>query len=72
MMEFRWVTKALSGPWLVTHNLALLNALRYGQASLNRGSGRVITLRHFASIEERSTDGDNASAPLNCNAASRA
>jgi hypothetical protein len=55
MTEFRWVSKALSGPWFVTHNLALLSAMQYGQASIDYENGKVITLKTFASIEERST-----------------
>lgn len=59
MTEFRWVTKALSGPWHGTRNMALLSALQYGQASVNRGKGRIIILRAFASIEERDLDLDD-------------
>jgi hypothetical protein len=53
MTEFRWVTKALSGPWLDSHNKALLNAVHYGQAHVNTGKGSIATLNRFASIEER-------------------
>lgn len=53
MIEFRWVTKALSGPWLVTRQQALLSAMEYGQASVNTEKGEIITLRGFVSIEER-------------------
>jgi hypothetical protein len=60
VIEFRWVTNALSGPWQLTRNLALLSAMQYGQATINRGKDRVITLRTFVSIEERQTDGKAA------------
>lgn len=56
MKEFRWITKVLSGPWFVTRNLAMLNAVHYGQATVNEGSGAIITLHAFASIEERNTE----------------
>jgi hypothetical protein len=53
MIEFRWATKVLTGPWRVTRNQALLSAMEFGHASLNEGKGSVIMLRSFASIEER-------------------
>ena len=53
MSQFRWISKALVGPWCATRKAALSDALGYGQAVVDEGKGAVITLRHFASMETR-------------------
>lgn len=53
MPQFRWMTKVLVGPWCLTQNEALCDAVQHGQAFLNSGGGPIITLRPFTSIEMR-------------------
>lgn len=53
MIQFRWVSKALTGAWCRTQNDALFDAVGHGQAFLNSGAGHIITLRPYASIEQR-------------------
>jgi hypothetical protein len=53
MTQFRWAGKAVVGTWYATENKALYDAVTFGQATLNPGKGRIISLRSFASIERR-------------------
>jgi hypothetical protein len=57
VVEFRWKSQAVAGAWCKTLNAALYDAMKHGQAFLNPGKGHIITLRPFASIEERADTG---------------
>ena len=53
MSQYRWITKVLVGPWLLTKKEALCNAVVHGQGYINPGKGEIVTLREYASIEQR-------------------
>lgn len=54
MSKYRWMTKVLVGNWMDTNNKALADALAHGQATINEGAGEIITLRPYATMEQRS------------------
>jgi hypothetical protein len=53
MFQFRWTTKVLFGAWCATHQEALHDAFKHGQAIVGPTKGDLITTQDFASIEKR-------------------
>lgn len=53
MSQYRWATKVLVGNWMDSQNMALAEALNFGQARVNEGQGAVIVLRPPAEMERR-------------------
>ena len=63
----------MAGPWVFSHNQALISAVQYGQASINEGKGSIVLLSRFARIEESNSAIDSTQAgSLNWSAASPA
>jgi hypothetical protein len=60
VVQYRWVTAVLAGPWSATDEEALLDALAAGQALR---LGEAIVLRPFVRIERRSDRGVGQSNP---------
>ncbi len=53
MTQHRWTTTTLHGRWCSSPDEALFDALRAGQAVLDREQNDTIALRAFASVEAR-------------------
>ena len=53
MTQHRWTTTTLQGRWCSSPDEALFDALRAGQAVLDREQNDAIALKAFATVEAR-------------------